>query len=68
MRKKILQRHQVAAFNKTLFCIEADLLKRIAFIEQWQHVYNFPAAIARENLRQYRRQLKAIDKLKNFKP
>ena len=66
MRKQLLQRHQVAAFNKTLFAIEADLLKRIAFIEQYDTVYNFPAAIARENLRQYRRQLKAIDKLKTY--
>jgi len=66
MRKKVLQRHQVTAFNKTLFAIEADLLKRIAFIEQYDTVYNFPSAIARENLRQYRRQLKAIDKLKTY--
>jgi len=66
MRKKVLQRHQVAAFNKTLFAIEADLLKKVAFIESYNHVYKFPSAIARNNLREYKRHLKAIDKLKTY--
>lgn len=67
MRKKVLQKHQVAAFNKTLFAVEAELLKRIQFIEQWNDVYKFPVSVSRENLRRYKAQLKAIDKLKNFK-
>jgi hypothetical protein len=66
MRKKILQKHQVAAFNKTLVKIEADLSSKIRFIEHYNDVYKFPAAITRDNLRTYKRQLKAIEKLKNY--
>jgi len=66
MRKQVLQKHQVAAFNKTLYAIESDLVRRIRFIEEYNELYNFPAAIARENLREYRRQLKAINNLKTY--
>jgi hypothetical protein len=66
MRKQVLQKHQVAAFIKTMQAIEADLLRRINFIEEYNELYKFPAAIARENLREYRRQLKAINNLKSF--
>ena len=66
MRKKVLQKHQVTAFKKTLVAIETDLLRRIAFIENYGEVFRFPSAIARENLREYRRHLKAIDKLKTY--
>jgi len=66
MRKKVLQKHQVTAFNKTLVAIETDLLRRIAFIENFAEVYKFPSAIARNNLREYKRHLKAIDKLKTY--
>jgi len=65
---KALQKHRIKAFNATLVQVEINLQRKISFIEHFAAVYNFPAAIARENLRTYRRQLKAIDKLKNFKP
>jgi len=68
MRRKVLQKHQAAAFNKSLIIIEADLINRIKFIEHYGEVFKFPVAIQRQNLRTYRRQLKAIEKLKNFKP
>jgi len=67
MRKKVLQKHQVATFNKTLLAIETDLLRRIAFIENYGEVFKFPSAIARHNLREYKKHLKAIDKLKTYK-
>jgi len=62
-----LQKHRIKAFNATLEQVENNLQRKILFIEHYAAVYNFPAAIARENLRQYKRQLKAIDKLKTYK-
>jgi len=67
MRKKVLQKHQVLAFSKTLIAIEADLIHRIAFIDSYHAVYKFPIAIVRQNMREYKRQLKAVQKLKTYK-
>ena len=66
MRKQTLQKHQVTAFNRTLVAIETDLLRRIAFIENYGEVFKFPSAIARHNLREYKKHLKAIDTLKTY--
>jgi hypothetical protein len=62
-----LQKHRIKAFNATLDKIETDLQRKILFIEHFAEVYKFPLSVARNNLRQYRRQLKAARALKNFK-
>jgi len=62
-----LQKHRIKAFNATLEQVENNLQRKILFIEHYAAVYNFPARVARDNLREYRRQLKAAQALKNFK-
>lgn len=66
MRKQVLQKHQVLAFNKSLIAIETDLINRIKFIDSYHEVYKFPIAIVRQNMREYKRQLKAVQKLKTY--
>lgn len=68
MNHKInLQKHRIRAFHNTLGHLESYLQRRIKFIEDYQEVYNFPASIARNNIREYRRHLKAVQQLKTFK-
>ena len=66
MRKQVLQKHQVLAFNKSLIAIETDLIHKIKFIDSYHEVYKFPIAIVRQNMREYKRQLKAVQKLKTY--
>lgn len=67
MRKQVLQKHQLAAFSKSLLAIETDLQQKIRFIENYADVYRFPLTIVKRNLRSWRRQLKAVDELKKFR-
>ena len=66
MRKQVLQKHQVLAFNKSLIAIEHDLVSKIRFIDSYHEVYKFPIAVVRQNMREYKRQLKAVQKLKSY--
>lgn len=66
MARQKLQRHRKAAFLKTLDVLESSLESKIKFITFYNDVYKFPAAIARTNLRNYKRQLKAVQQLKDI--
>lgn len=65
MRKTVIQKHRMTAFLKTLDVLETSLQGKINFIVKYNEIYHFPSAIARNNLRHYRRSIKAVQQLKN---
>lgn len=67
MSKRVfLQRHQLAAFLKTLQVVEEKITEKILFIEGYKGIYHFPKMIAKRNLKTLHELQQAARMLKSI--
>lgn len=64
--KNTLYTHRMKAFSVTLTALEMQLQTKIRYVEAFAEVYQFPKNLTKQNLRKYKRWLKAAQQLKDI--
>ncbi len=61
-----LQKHRLKSFSDTLEQIRLSTLRKKQFLQEYREVYKFPRRLTDQNIKEFTRVLKAIDRLQSF--